>query len=272
MRLTAKLGKLKRFRKIPAEAELPPPGTDAADADADARFIEGGRRNGENDNPYLSARRTWNDHVKSANTSRQMWQMIGILALLIALAGVGGMIHIGSQSRFVPYVVEVDKLGQALAVAPAERASAIDQRVVHASVASFIGDARLVTPDVALQRKAVFRLYSMLSGSDPATNKMNEWLTGGVNSGEVSSPFKRAMQETASTEVLSVIPQTPDTWQVDWLETVRDRQGLLKGQPFRMRALVTVYAVPATPQTTEEQVRNNPLGIYVRDYSWSKQL
>jgi type IV secretory pathway TrbF-like protein len=231
-------------------------------------FMAGGRRNGESDNPYLSARRTWNDHIRGVHASRQTWQLIGILALLIALAGVGGMIHIGSQSRFVPYVVEVDKLGQALAVAPAERASAIDQRVVHASVASFIGDARLVTPDVALQRKAVFRLYSMLSGSDPATAKTNEWLNGI----EDSSPFQRAIKETVSTEVLSVIPQTPDTWQVDWMETVRDRQGILKGQPFRMRALVTVYTVPATPQTTEEQVRNNPLGIYVRDYSWSKQL
>jgi type IV secretion system protein VirB5 len=55
------------------------------------------------------------------------------------------------------------------------------------------------------------------------------------------------------------------------MESVRDRQGVMLDKPFRMRALVTVYTVPATPQTTEEQVRNNPLGIYVRDFSWSKQ-
>lgn len=247
--------KLKRFRKVRAGA-------------ANGEFVAGGRRSDENDNPYLSARRTWNDHIEAVNASRQSWQVIGILALLIALAGVGGMIHIGSQSRFVPYVVQVDKLGQAVAIAPAERAMAIDPRVVHASVASFISDARLVTPDIALQRKAVFRLYSMLSSNDPATAKTNEWLNGA----EDSTPFKRAAKETVSTEVLSVLPQSPDTWQVDWMETLRDRQGILKGQPFRMRALVTVYSVPATPQTTEEQIRNNPLGIYVRDYSWSKQL
>ena len=165
-------------------------------------------------------------------------------------------------------MVEVDKLGQAVAVAPAQRAAAVDQRVVHASVASFVSDARLVTPDVALQRKAVFRLYSMLSANDPATAKTNEWLNGS----EDSSPFKRAAKETVSTEILSVIPQTPDTWQVDWMETTRDRQGVVKGLPVRMRALVTVYTVATTPNTTEEQVRNNPLGIYVRDFSWSKQL
>ena len=230
--------------------------------------MEGGRRRGEVENPYLAARRTWNEHVGAVVSSRQTWQVVGILSLLIVLAAVGGLIHIGSQSKFVPYVVEVDKLGQVVAVAPAQRAAAVDQRVVHASVASFVSDARLVTPDVALQRKAVFRLYSMLSANDPATAKTNEWLNGS----EDSSPFKRAAKETVSTEILSVIPQTPDTWQVDWMETTRDRQGVVKGLPVRMRALVTVYTVATTPNTTEEQVRNNPLGIYVRDFSWSKQL
>jgi type IV secretion system protein VirB5 len=219
------------------------------------------------ENPYLAARRSWNDHVGAVVASRRLWQIVALLSLLIALASVGGMVHIASQSRFVPYVIEVDKLGQALAVGPAQRAAPVDQRVVHAAVAAFVADLRTVTPDVALQRKAVFRAYAMLSSSDAATAKANEWLNGT----EDSSPFRRAAKETVSTEIVSVIPQTPDTWQVDWIETVRDRQGILKGQPYRMRALVTVYTVPATPQTTEEQVRNNPLGIYVRDFSWSRQ-
>jgi type IV secretion system protein VirB5 len=239
----------------------------AGDVGASSASESDGRHTNQVDNPYLAARRSWNDHVGSVVASRQAWQAVALLSLLIALASVGGMIYIGSQSRFVPYVVEVDKLGQALAVAPAQRAAPVDQRVVHAAVAAFISDLRTVTPDVALQRKAIFRVYAMLSSSDAATAKSNEWLNGT----EDSSPFKRAARETVSTDIVSVIPQTPDTWQVDWIETVRDRQGLVKGQPYRMRALVTVYTLPATPQTTEEQVRNNPLGIYVRDFSWSKQ-
>jgi type IV secretory pathway TrbF-like protein len=230
--------------------------------------LDGGRRQGENENPYLAARRTWNDQSAANVANRQMWQLLGILALMIALAGVGGMIYIGSQSKFVPYVVEVDKLGQAVAVAPAQRAGVADPRVVHATVASFVSDIRMVSPDIALQRKAVYRVYSMLSANDPSTAKANDWLNGSAD----SSPFKRAENETVSIEIASVIPQTPDTWQVDWIETTRDRQGVVKGQPFRMRALVTVYTVAATPKTTEEQVRNNPLGIYVRDFSWSKQV
>ena len=57
-------------------------------------FIEGGRREGENENPYLSGRRSWNDHMESVAASRNMWQILAILSLMITLAAVGGIIHI----------------------------------------------------------------------------------------------------------------------------------------------------------------------------------
>lgn len=219
-------------------------------------------------NPYLNARRTWNAHTGSVVSSRQMWQITGLLCLLIALAAVGGMTYIGAQSKFVPYMVPVDNLGQAGAPVLLERVAPTDPRVIHATVATFIGDARMVTPDIALQRKAVFRLYAHMAPNDPATTKMNEWLNGSLE----ASPFKRAENETVSTEILSVIAQSPDTWQVDWAETTRDRTGGVKSGPTRMRALVTVYTAPPTSQTTEEQIRDNPLRIFVRDFNWSKQL
>ncbi len=217
-------------------------------------------------NPYLNARRTWNEHVGSVVSQRQTWQVIGILSLLIALAAVGGITHIGSQSKFIPYIVEVDKHGTSIAAGPVDAAAKPDQRMVHASVSEFVGDARNVTPDVALQRKAVFRVYSKLSPTDPATTKMNEWLNGS----EEASPFKRAAKEMVSIEIKSVLPQTPDTWQVDWVETTRDRSGIVKGLPVTMRALVTVYVAEPTSATADDQLRNNPMGLYVRDFSWSR--
>lgn len=218
------------------------------------------------ENPYLNSRRAWNDHVGSIVTSRQSWQVIGILSLLIALAGVAGVIHIGSQSKFIPYVIEVDKLGQSRAAGPVTASSNIDPKVFSSVVADFIDGARLVSPDVALQRKAVFKIYSHLSPNDPATVKMNEWMNGSAD----ASPFKKAAKEMVNTEITSVLPQTPDTWQIEWIETTRDRQGVLKGEPVKMRALVTVYAADTSSQTTEKEMLDNPLSIYVRDFSWSR--
>ena len=110
-------------------------------------------------------------------------------------------------------------------------------------------------------------VYAMLAPGDPSLQKMTEWLNGT----EESSPFKRAIKEMVSVEVVNVLAQTPDTWEVDWIETTRDRQGVVTGKPAFMRALVTIKVVEPTPATSEEQIRKNPMGIYVKDFSWSRQ-
>ena len=124
----------------------------------------------------------------------------------------------------------------------------------------------MVTPDVMLQREAIFRVYAHLNTNDAATQKMNTWLNGTPE----STPFKRASKVTVSTEIVSCIAQSQETWQVDWIESVFDRQGMRLSRD-RMRALITVYVVPPASGTSEDQIRKNPLGIFVRDFNWAKQ-
>ena len=104
--------------------------------------------------------------------------MIAILCLLIALASVGGIAYVGSQSKFIPFLYHVDPQGHARAIGPVEMASQTDPRVLAATIGEFIANARLVTVDAALQRKAVYQVYAMLSELDPATSKMNQWMNG----------------------------------------------------------------------------------------------
>jgi type IV secretion system protein VirB5 len=219
-------------------------------------------------NPYLNARRQWNDHVGSIAASRRLWQTMAILSMLIVLACVGGIIAIGSQSKFVPYVVRVDQLGDAVASTRADLAAPVDARVVQAQVASFIQSSRMVTADVDLQKQAIFRVYAMLTPNDPAMAKMTDYLNGTPD----ASPFARAAKETVSVEINSVIQQTKASWQVDWTETERDRQGQPMSPPAKMRALVTVRIAPPTQATSEDQIHQNPLGVFVQDFSWSRTL
>ena len=220
------------------------------------------------ENPYLDARKKHNEYESSRNASLRLWKLFGLLGLLTGLAGVGGMIHIGSQSKFVPYVIEVDKLGQTLAVSVADKAAPADPRIVSSLLARAITLARMVTPDVVVQRNAIFELYASPDSSDPAALKMQEYL----GSDSDTSPFKRAAKETVDVQITSVIPQSDETWQVDWMETVRARGDGSIISRFRMRALVRIYVVPPTNRTSEEQIRKNPLGIFIRDFNWSKQL
>jgi type IV secretion system protein VirB5 len=135
-------------------------------------------------------------------------------------------------------------------------------------LAAWVADARTVTPDIALQRKAIFRVYAMLAPNDPATAKMTEALNGN----EHVNPFKRAEKETVNVEVETPLQQTAETWQVDWTETTRDRQGAMTRTAQRWRALITIYTAEPSSDTTEAQMRDNPFGVHVRDFTWAKQL
>src|SRR5208282_3441429 len=144
------------------------------------------------------------------------------------------------------------------AVGPAQLAAPADPRVVRASLASFIAATRLVTPDLEVQRKAIFCVYGMLKTKDPATAKMNEFLNGTPE----TSPFTRSAKVTVNTDISTVLPITENTWEVDWQETTRDRDGSLVGQPIIMRATLEIYIVPPSTDAKQTEIQRNPLGIY----------
>ena len=70
---------------------------------------------------------------------------------------------------------------------------------------------------------------------------------------------------------ISSINQISDTaWQVDWVETTRDRDGNLKTTPVRMRAIVRVYVQPLGQGATAADIARNPLGIFIQNFDWSQ--
>lgn len=218
--------------------------------------------------PYLNARRNWNEHVYSVMRRALVSQILAIAGMLIGIAGLAGAISVGKESKFVPYIIEVNKLGEYQAVRRADRVRDVPEAAMKATVANFIANARLVTPDVAVQRKAIFAIYAHLSPDDPARIKMDDYLGEGLP----TNPFVRAAKETVTIEQdFSPMALSDESWQVDWVETVRDRKGIPLGKSVRWRAVVSLYRVPATADTTESQLISNPFGLYVRDWSWARQ-
>lgn len=213
-------------------------------------------------NPYFNARRVWNDHVGQVVAAIKTWKIIAIISLVIAAISLTGVVTLSTRSRFVPYVIEIDKLGQVAAIQTAsELTSKTLDSVKKAMLSSWISKARLVTPDQHLQAQSIRSVYALLNANDPSTAKMHDWYNA-------DPPFKRAEKAVVNAEIASIIQQSPETYQVDWLETARSRTGELESTA-NYRALITIYTVPAS--TSEESaIRANPIGLFVKDFSWSK--
>lgn len=219
-------------------------------------------------NPYLNARRAWNHHMAGLMRSVQIWQVTGLASLLIAATSVAGIIAIGSQSKFIPLVFQQDANGNTISVTRADKIQEASVDDLRTAAVHFIENIRLVTPDVDLQRKAVLQVYALLDGNDAAVAKVNQF----YQQDRESNPFVRAATETVSVEVNSILQQSDNTWQIEWTETTRNREGELKAKPVLMKAFVTLYQNRATLDASNPTLLRNPHLILVRDFNWSKEI
>ena len=64
------------------------------------------------DNPYLNARKEWDERYGSLIKRAQHWRGAAVLALLVALAEAVVILGVATRPKTVPYVVAVDSLGR----------------------------------------------------------------------------------------------------------------------------------------------------------------
>ncbi len=162
------------------------------------------------------------------------------------------------QSRVVPYVVEVDQLGEARAVSPA----AADYRPTDPQItwhlARFISNIRSKSLDAVLMRE------NWLSAYDFATER------GALFLGEyarAANPFADVGDRTVSVQVTSVVRASESSFQVKWTESHYERGSL--ASTSRWTAILTVQL---RPPRNADILRRNPLGLYVDAVDWSREL
>ncbi|MGH7715891.1 MAG: VirB8/TrbF family protein [Vulcanimicrobiaceae bacterium] len=168
-----------------------------------------------------------------------------------------GVVWEAAQSKVVPYVVEVDKLGDAVAVARADRATPTDERVVTAQLAAWIVDVRSVSSDPLAQKSALSRAYALTAAT--GTTFLNDYYRD-------HSPFGQT--RTVAVSIDAVLPISKQTYQIQWTEDARDLQGRDIGTTQWLASVTVAF----DPPTDERGILSNPLGLYVTNISWTQHL
>ena len=111
----------------------------------------------EPETPYQRAAQVWDDRIGSARVQAQSWRLafFGTLALSGGLAS--GLIWQGARGTIVPWVVQVDKFGEAQAVAPANADYAPTDPQIAFHLARFIEQIRSVPSDPIIVRQSWLR-------------------------------------------------------------------------------------------------------------------
>src|SRR3954468_12705440 len=80
-------------------------------------------------NPYLAARREWDERYGDQIVRARNWRTMAALCGAIALLETVGLLWMSSHSRVLPFVVLIDNIGRPVASGFAEQANVNDDRV-----------------------------------------------------------------------------------------------------------------------------------------------
>lgn len=215
-------------------------------------------RTPEPETPYQRAAQAWDDRIGSARVQARNWRLIAFGNLLLS-AGLGaGLIWQSASGTIVPWVVQVDKLGQAQAVAPADAAYRPTDPQIAWHLARFVEEVRSIPADPIVLRQNWLKAYDFTT--DKGAAALNDYA-------RVNDPFARVGKEQVAVDVSSVIRASNDSFRIAWVER-RYVDGAL-ATTERWSAIVTL--VIQTPHDAE-RLTKDPLGIYVHALNWSKEL
>jgi len=222
------------------------------------RAVQRYGRTPQPETPYQRAGQLWDDRIGSARVQARNWRLMAFGCLSLAAGLGGGVLWQSVQSRVVPYVVEVDRLGEARAVNDAEASYHPTDPQIAWHLARFIRDIRGVSLDPVVMKQDWLEAYAF------TTQRGSQFLGDYARSAD---PFAKIGERTVTVQVTSVVRASDKSFQVKWTETGFER-GSVAGRSNWTAILTIVTKAPANA----EVLRKNPLGIYVDAVDWSREL
>ncbi len=218
------------------------------------------------DNLYVEARREWDERYADLVLGKRNWQLAAAGSLAVALILAGGIVWLATRSRYIPYVVEVDKLGYALTIPQPLTATVMPDemaRMERDEIAAFIRDARSVSSDPQVEQQQLNALLAHARGA--ADRFLDAYYHA---DGFTHNPFKLAEKQTVTVQIDSILRLSEHSYQVRWTETARDLNGVILGAPTHWEAQLQTERIPPPSSDT---IVSNPLGLYVTQISWTQQ-
>jgi len=208
--------------------------------------------------PYQTAAQVWDERLGSSRAQARNWRLMAFGCLGLALLMAAGLVWRSAQSLVIPYVVEVDSAGQVRAVGEAATDYQPGDALIAHHLARFITLVRALPIDPIVVRSNWLGAYQLTTNRGATT--LNEFA-------RESDPFSRIGKESITVEITSVVRASENSFQVRWTE-----RRYVDGGSAGSERWTAVLTVVLKPPRSEERLAQNPLGIYVDNLSWVREL
>ena len=212
----------------------------------------------EPETPYQRAAQVWDDRIGSARVQARNWRIMAFGSLFLSAGFAAALVWQSARGTVVPWVVQVDRLGQAQSVAPASADYRPTDPQVAWHLARFIEQVRSIPADPIIVRQNWLRAYDWTT--DRGAGALNDYA-------RTNDPFTKVGKQQIAVDVSSVIRASPDSFRVAWTERQFENGVLASTQ--RWTAILTIAL---QPPRDAERLKANPLGIYVNAINWSREM
>jgi type IV secretion system protein VirB5 len=208
--------------------------------------------------PYQRAAQVWDDRIGTARVQAHSWRLMAFGATALLALSVTDNLRLRYGAKIVPYVVEVDRLGAARSVAPAEAGYRPTDPQIAWHLARFIENVRARPADPIVLRQNLASAYDFTTEQGAAA--LNDYA-------RANDPFAKLADTQVSVDVRQVVRASADSFRIAWDER-RYERGQLAGTTHWSAVLTFVVRSPSDARV----LTRNPLGLYVHAINWSQDL
>ncbi|GHH24137.1 conjugal transfer protein TrbF [Sphingomonas glacialis] len=212
----------------------------------------------EPETPYQRAAQVWDDRIGSARVQARNWRLAFFGTLTLAGGLVAGIVWQGARGTVTPWVIQIDKLGEAQAVGPADAGYQPTDPQIAFHLARFIEEVRGIAADPVVVRQNWLRAYDFTT--DKGALALNDYA-------RTNDPFTNIGKEQVAVDVSSVIRASASSFRVSWTE-----RHYLDGSLSATERWSAILTVVVQAPTTADALRKNPLGVFITAINWSKEL
>jgi type IV secretion system protein VirB5 len=208
--------------------------------------------------PYQRAEQVWDERIGSARVQAKNWRYMAFGSLVLSAGFAAALVWQSVQGTVVPWIVQVDKLGQAQAVEPATADYRPTDPQVAWHLARFIEQVRSIPADPVIVRQNWLRAYEWTT--DRGAAALNDYARS-------NDPFTKVGKQQVAVEVSSVIRASADSFRVAWIERHYEN-----GQLSTTERWTAILTIVIQPPRDADRLKANPLGIYVNAINWSREM
>ncbi|TIU45602.1 MAG: conjugal transfer protein TrbF [Mesorhizobium sp.] len=208
--------------------------------------------------PYQRAAQVWDERIGAARVQAKNWRVMAFGSLVLASGFASALVWQSTRGSVVPWVVQVDKFGEAQVVASAVADYRPTDPQIAWHLARFIEQVRSIPDDPVIVRQNWLRAYDYTT--DRGAISLNDYA-------RLNDPFAKVGKIQIAIEVSSVIRASPESFRVAWVERRYENGSLASTE--RWTAILTI--VTQQPRDVD-RLKANPLGVYVNAINWSKEL